>query len=109
MEHQKHERMLEIFFRALKGEHISPKQLAAEYQVSVKSISRNIAEIQAFLSEHRELLQNAELRYSHRDKAYLLTSDEFLKNQELFAVIKVLLGSRCFSKEEILTLIAKMK
>lgn len=109
MEHQKHERMLEIFFRALKGEHISPKQLAAEYQVSVKSISRNIAEIQAFLAEHRELLQNAELRYSHRDKAYLLTSDEFLKNQELFAVIKVLLGSRCFSKEEILTLIAKMK
>lgn len=109
MEHQKHERMLEIFFRALKGEHISPKQLAAEYQVSVKSISRNIAEIQAFLAEHRELLQNAELRYSHRDKAYLLTSDEFLKNQELFAVIKVLLGSRCFSKEEILPLIAKMK
>ena len=101
--------MLEIFFRALKGEHISPKQLAAEYQVSVKSISRNIAEIQAFLAEHRELLQNAELRYSHRDKAYLLTSDEFLKNQELFAVIKVLLGSRCFSKEEILPLIAKMK
>ena len=109
MEHQKHERMLEIFFRALKGEHISPKQLAAEYQVSEKSISRNIAEIRAFLAEHRELLQNEELRYSHRDKAYLLTSDEFLKNQELFAVIKVLLGSRCFSKEEILTLIVKMK
>lgn len=109
MEHQKYERMLEIFFRALKGEHISPKRLAAEYQISVKSISRNIAEIQAFLAEHRELLQNAELRYSHRDKAYLLTSDEFLKNQELFAVMKVLLGSRCFSKEEILTLIAKMK
>ena len=108
MEHQKYERMLEIFFRAMKGEHISPKQLAAEDQVSVKSISRNIADIQVFLTEHRELMQNAELRYSQKDRAYLLTCDEFLKNQELLAVIKVLLGSRCFSRNEIMTLIAKM-
>ena len=109
MEHQKNQRILEIFYRALKGEHISLKQIATEYQVSTKSIQRDISEIQEFLSEHRELMQNAELVYSARDKTYILTNDEFLKNKELFAVIEVLLGSRCFSKDEILTLISKMK
>ncbi len=109
LEHQKNQRMLEIFFRALKGEEISLKKLAEEYQISTKSISRDITEIQEFLTEHRELMQNAELSYSHRNKAYILTSDEFLKNKELFAVVKVLLGSRCFSKDDILTLISKLK
>lgn len=109
MESQKNERVLEIFFRALKGENIYIKKLAEEYHVSTKSISRDISRIQNFLSEHRELMQNSELVYSHKDKAYILNSDEFLKNKELFALVKVILGCRCFSKEEILTLISKLK
>ena len=109
MENEKNERMLEIFFRALRGESISVKKFAEEYKVSTKSISRDINRIQEFLSEHRELMQNAELTYSYKNRAYLLNSDEFLKNKELFALVKVILGSRCFSKEEVLTLIAKLK
>lgn len=109
MESEKSNRMLEVFFRALRGEPISTKKLALEYDVSTKSISRDINGIQMFLAEHRELMQNAELNYSYKDKAYTLNSDEFLKNQELFALVKVLLGCRCFSKEEILSLIAKLK
>ena len=109
MENEKNERMLEIFFRALRGESISVKKFAEEYKVSTKSISRDINRIQEFLSEHRELMQNAELTYSYKKRAYLLNSDEFLKNKELFALVKVILGSRCFSKEEVLTLIAKLK
>lgn len=109
MENEKNERMLEIFFRALRGESISVKKFAEEYKVSTKSISRDINRIQEFLSEHRELMQNAELTYSYKNRAYLFNSDEFLKNKELFALVKVILGSRCFSKEEVLTLIAKLK
>ncbi len=109
MENQKPYRMFEIFFRALKGEYISLRKLSEEYQVSTKSISRDISEIQKFLSEHRELMQNAELNYSYKDKAYILNSDEFLKNKELFALVKMMLGCRCFSKEEVLTLISKLK
>lgn len=101
--------MLEIFFRALRGEQISVKSLAKEYGISTKSISRDINSIQKFLSEHRELMQNAELAYSHREKSYIMSSDEFLKNKELFSIVKVILGSRCFSKDEILTLIEKLK
>lgn len=109
MEREKSNRMLEIFFRALRGEKISLKKLAEEYNVSTKSISRDINSIQNFLAEHRELMQNAELTYSHKERAYILNSDEFLKNKELFALVKIILGSRALNKEEILTLITKLK
>lgn len=109
MENYKNDRILEIFFRALRGESISIKKLAEEYTISAKSISRDISVIQEFLSNHRELMQNAELTYSYKEKSYILNSDEFLKNKELFALVKVILGSRCFSKEEILTIIEKLK
>ncbi len=109
MEVPKNNRMLEIFFRALHGEHITIKKLSEEYGVSGKSIQRDIGDIQAFLSEHRDLLQNAELTYSYKERSYVLNNDAFLKNKELFAVVKVLLGSRCFSKDELLTLISKLK
>lgn len=109
MESQKNERVLEIFFRALKGENIYIKKLAEEYHVFTKSISRDISGIRNFLSEHRELMQNSEFVYSQKDRSYILNSDEFLKNKELFALVKVILGCRCFSKEEILTLISKLK
>ena len=45
----KKNRMLEIFFRAMKGENISVKKLADEYGVSAKSISRDLGEIKNFL------------------------------------------------------------
>lgn len=109
MEQQKNKRMLEIFFRILKGERISLKNLAEEYQVSTKSINRDISQIKEFLSEHRDLMQNAELFYSHKDKAYILNNDELLKNKELFALVKIILGSRAMSKEDVLTIITKLK
>lgn len=109
MDSEKNTRLLEIFFRALHGESISVKKMAEEYNVSTKSISRNINDLQNFLSEHRELMQNATLEYSHKEKAYILNNNEFLKNSELFAMIKILIGSRALSKDELLTLIAKLK
>lgn len=109
MDSEKNIRLLEIFFRALHGESISVKKIAEEYGVSTKSISRNINDLQNFLSEHRELMQNATLEYSYKEKSYILHNDEFLKNSELFAMVKILIGSRALSKDELLTLIAKLK
>lgn len=109
MENNKNDRMLEIFMRSLRGESVSVKALAAEYEVSTKSISRDISSIQNFLAEHRDLMQNAELTYSHKEKAYYLSNDEFLKNKELFALVKILIGSRALNKDEILTIISKLK
>lgn len=77
----KKNRMLEIFFRAMKGENISVKKLADEYNVSVKSISRDLGDIKNFLCENRELI----------------------------AIIKMMIGCRAFSKMEILDMITKLK
>ncbi|MBQ4066718.1 MAG: WYL domain-containing protein [Clostridia bacterium] len=102
-------RLLEIFFRALRGEDISVSGLAAEYGVSSKSISRSIAEIKAFLADRRELVGNTELEYSYRDKCYRLEMDELLSSKELFALVEVMIGARAFSAEELHVLINKLK
>lgn len=109
MENTKQYRVLEIFFRGLRGEDLSVQGLANEYEVSAKSITRSINELKDFLADHRELVGNTELQYSYSDKCYRLYMDEFLTNKELFALVEVMIGARAFSKMELLTLIDKLK
>ena len=109
MESTKHDRLLEIFFRCLRGEDLSAQKLAEEYSVSTKSISRDINDLKAFLADHRHLVGNTELVYSNQAKCYRLYMDAFLTNQELFALLEVMIGARAFSKEELLTLSNKLK
>lgn len=52
MESTRQDRVLEIFFRALRGEDIIVSELANEYSVATKSISRNISDLKAFLADH---------------------------------------------------------
>ena len=68
MENTRQSRVLEIFFRGLRGEDLSVQHLADEYGVSTKSITRSINDLKAFLADHRELVGETELRYSHQDK-----------------------------------------
>ena len=109
MDNSMRSRVLEIFFRALRGEDISVKNLANEYEVSSKSITRSINELKSFLADHRDLVGNTELQYSHTDRCYRLYMDEFLTNKELFALVEVMIGARAFSKLELLALIDKLK
>lgn len=106
---RKQERVLELFFRGLRGENLSVKRLAEEYGVSVKSVSRDIADLQAFLADHRELTGNAELRYSRQDRCYRLYMDEFLAGKELFALVEVMIGAKAFSRMELLSLVGKLE
>lgn len=105
----KKNRMLEIFYRAMKGENISVKSLADEYGVSAKSIYRDLGEIKNFLYENRELVGNTELKYASNSKSYYLEFDNFLLSKELIAIIKMMIGCRAFSKMEILDIISKLK
>jgi len=109
MENTKMDRVLEIFFRGLRGEDLSVQRLADEYEVSTKSITRSINDLKNFLADHRELVGHTELQYSHQDRCYRLYMDEFLSNKELFALVEVMIGARAFSKEELLHLTAKLK
>ena len=109
MNNTKQERVLEIFFRCLRGEDVSVQKLADEYEVSTKSITRSINDLKTFLAEHRDLVGNTELQYSYQDKCYHLHMDEFLSNKELFALVEVMIGARAFSRMELLALTDKLK
>lgn len=106
---EKIERVMELFFRAMKGESLSVQKLAFEYHVSTRSITRDINSLKAFLSEHYELFGNADFEYSSANHCYTLKMDHFLSNRELLAVTKVLIGSRAFNNQNLLELIKKLK
>ena len=109
MENTNKYRILEIFFRSLRGEDIFVHKLADEYKVSTKSISRSVNELKNFLADNRELVGNTSLEYSYKDKCYRLFMDEFLSSKELFSLVEVMIGARAFSKEELLVLTSKLK
>lgn len=109
METSKQQRLLELFFRGLRGEALSVRALVDEYGVSTKSISRDISDLKAFLADHRELVGSTELSYSSRSRSYLLRMDGFLTNRELFALLEVVIGSRAFPKMELLALTDKLR
>ena len=105
----KKNRLLELFYRAVKGENLSVKKLADEYGVSTKSISRDIGEIKNFLGDSRDLVGNTELKYAANSKTYYLEFENFLLSKELLALIEMMLGCRAFSKTDMLELVAKLK
>ena len=105
----KKDRMFDIFYRLIRGEGLSAKNLAQEYGVSVKSILRDVSAIKNYFSESRELVGDVEVKYSAARKSYYLECGEFLLSRELFAVIKMLIGCRGFSKRELLGIIGKLK
>ena len=109
MNGEKQDRLLEIFFRGLRGEDLYIAKLAAEYGVSVKSVSRDINALRNFLADHRDLVSHAEMRYDHQKRCYRLHMEEFLSNKELFALVEVMIGARAFSRMELLELIEKLK
>lgn len=105
----KNDRLLEIFYRAMKGEAISAQKLAQEYEVSSRSISRDITDIKMFLADHRDTVGNAEFVYNGADHCYRLSMDNFISSKELLAMTKVLIGAKAFSNNDLLKLIGKLK
>lgn len=105
----KADRILKLLFRALKGESLSVSALADESNVSTRSVTRDINDLKAFLADYRDILGNAELKYSSTNHCYTLEMDNLFSNKELFAIAKVLIGSKAFSHEELLDIIGKLK
>ena len=104
----KQNRILEIFFRGMRGEILSIAELACEYGVSKKSISRDVGDLKAFLADRRELVGNTSLKYDYQLKGYRLCFDDLLSNTELFALAKLIIGTKAFSKIKLLELVNKL-
>ena len=103
----KKQRTLELFFRALRGEDLSVAKLAAEHQVSTKTIGRDLAEIKSFLDNNRELVGYSQLQLEKG--IYRLRMDAVLADSELFSLVKILLASRALSQDDMTTLLDKLQ
>lgn len=105
----KKERILAIFYRFMQGENISLKKLAQEYNVSVKSISRDINEIKIFLTNNRDIVRNMEIKYSNSLKTYNLEQNYCILPKELLLIMKILIGTRAVDKIKLSELMSKLK
>lgn len=103
----KKSRLLSIFYRMVSGETIYTRELAEEYGVSGKTITRDINMIEAFLAENPILTGGAQLLRA-TDKGYRLNHIQGFWPEELLSVIKILFGSRVLNKKTLSGLVKKL-
>lgn len=96
-------RVLDIYERFSKGEIINKSKLAETYDVSEKSIQRDIDHLNKyFLHNDKDKQVKRNIEYNKEKKAHEMInrkSSEFT-NSDVFAIIKIILESRAFSKKE---------
>ena len=103
----KNQRMLGIYLRLLNNREVNRKKLAQEYEVSERSIHRDISDLRTFLLSTNNL---SEIIYDDKTNGYILQNEDNQKltNSEILAVCKILLDSRAFLKTEMTGIIDKL-
>ena len=111
LDFQKNRRILSIYTKLMDGQLVKKFDMAAQFQVTEKSIQRDIDTIRDFLDfQAAEQGVRNYLIYDYKEKAYRLeTPNKFhLTNSEIFAISKILLSSRAFTKEEMLDILDRL-
>ena len=103
----KNQRILDIYLRLLNNREVNRKKLSKEYNVSERSIHRDISDLRTFLVSTNS---PSEIIYDDKTNSYILINEDNqkLNNSEILAVCKILLDSRAFLKEEMITIINKL-
>ena len=102
----KFNRILSIYQRLIEGRVLNKQQLALEFGVSEKSIQRDIEHLNIYLGEQTERA-DLMIKYSRKQGGYILENAEqyHLRREDIFAIIKVMLGTRAFNQKEMNDLI----
>jgi len=103
-------RILQIFERLIQRQLIKKKMLAEEFQVSEKSIQRDIEDLRTYLSEFYKHQNDVAIVYNDQKKGYEMQSDDryILSHKDLLVLAKVLLESRAFPSEEMVRVLDKL-
>lgn len=103
-------RMLSIYERLNKGEVLAKHELAECYSVSEKTIQRDIDDLRAYLAEEHQFERDAAVCYDRRKQGYYLVryEREWLTNEEVLSLAKILLESRALNKMELKQLMDKL-
>ena len=103
-------RLLQLYERLSRGEVIHKAELAQKFAVTDKTIQRDVEELRSYLAETRTDAGEASIVYERSRGGYLLThaASEWLTNEDVLAVCKILLESRAFCREELDALLKKL-
>ena len=103
-------RLLQLYERLSRGEIVRKAELAQKFAVTDKTIQRDIEELRAYLAETRTDAGEASIVYERNRGGYLLShaASEWLTNEDVLAVCKILLESRAFCREELDALLKKL-
>lgn len=103
-------RLLTMYEKLNRGDIIYKKEFAKQYGISEKSVQRDIDDLRAYLADCYEGGDGITVEYDYMKGGYRLIKQEreFLTNDEILAISKVLLESRGFNKEELNRLIDKL-
>ena len=100
-------RLLSIYARLLSGQTLGKAELAVEYNVTTRSIQRDIESLRYFLAD-QGLAQD--VVFDRTAKGYRLANiiPKGLSNSEILTVCKILLESRSMRKDEMLPILDKL-
>lgn len=104
-------RELDIYARLCDGKIINKQEEASKYEVTERSIQRDIDSIRAFLSNRKnDCGDNRSVTYKRDKKGFVMQGAEaaLMNNDEILAVSKILLESRAFTRDEIGNILDKM-
>jgi predicted DNA-binding transcriptional regulator YafY len=105
---KKVERILNLYSRLAEGCVINKADEAARFEVTERSIQRDLEDIRVYTSSNPT--SDRELIYDRKQHGYVLAQNQnnSLTNSEILAVCKILLESRSLMKEEMYPIIDKL-
>lgn len=103
-------RLLDMYDRLNRSEMLNKSKLADEFNVSEKTIQRDIHELREYLENKHLRIGEPTIQYDRTQDGYCLVQmeREWLTNKEVLALCKILLESRAFEPEELNGLIQKL-
>lgn len=103
-------RLLSIYETLNKGEVVSKSRLAQLFNVTEKTIQRDIDDLRTYLADTHFSESEVSIRYDRIRCGYYLVrmEREWITNEEVLAICKILLESRAFCKEELDVLLSKL-
>lgn len=104
-------RVLDLCTRLIEGKTIAKTETAREYQVSERTIQRDIESLRAYFEDTMPFSGvSRTVLYDVEHKAYRLEPpiNAWLSNSEIFTVVKMLLDSRALAKAELEPIIKKL-
>ncbi|MGQ2375505.1 helix-turn-helix transcriptional regulator [Companilactobacillus zhachilii] len=88
-------RIMQLFFRMANGESINLSTAMKEYHISERTFKRNMTTIHRALPE-----KSYEFHHDLKTDNYFLNQKDILSFDETYAIMKILLGTRAFGKQE---------